>query len=70
VKKLLDDLNRKSFSQLNKTYFVGIDQYPWNDIYPPLKCNPPCKTCADSNPKDCITCWGNGTTAGYPYYFL
>ena len=57
---LSETLNGKTFTELNQTggFFVGIDDYPWNDIFPLLKCSSPCFTCLDNKPEFCTSCWG------------
>jgi hypothetical protein len=58
VNTWLDSLSNIPFSSLNSSHFVGVDDYPWNDIFPLLKCQAPCYTCLESNPEYCLSCWG------------
>lgn len=66
-------LESNNYADLNDNYFKGIDEYPYNDIIPLLKCEEPCFTCLDNDPKYCLSCWGRDTDIGsgtFSKYFL
>lgn len=69
-----DLLDNNDYLSLNETQFKGIDVYRYNDIIPLLKCEEPCFTCLDTNPKYCLSCWGRETDIGeagsFSKYFL
>jgi hypothetical protein len=60
----IETLGGLDYVQMNETEFKGIDVYRYNDIIPLLKCEEPCFTCLDTNPKYCLSCWGRETDIG------
>jgi hypothetical protein len=38
----------------------GIDMLEGNEVRSQLKCKSPCFTCSDTDPSNCISCWGAG----------
>ena len=67
-----------AYLDLNSTSFKGIDVYPvsasqYDNLFPLLKCEDPCLTCLDTDPKYCLSCWGRDTPVDegvFTKYFL